>query len=293
MKNMIKTHFYFTNDWNDFTVWRRWWKLKINSTQSVKHAETTVKLNSKELNLYLKLTKCIKNKSVKTIWFPLNRLGKLVISLQFSLSALTCEEQPGLWACGLRDCNRAGGLIKRVANPPCRGCRGVGMSSFSNTEEKTSLSTWNKKKQRPAINALIRAETNLMRQTLLLGTITLIFCLWRNLQTLHWCSQPATKKKVSPTFWASSFTLVQSGLSAKHRKYSCKASSFRSALLSAVAFRQWAWNTREKEKINWCWAPTTLSKHLSGSKLERRWFDSWRKLTTFLGMLLCFCWWHL
>lgn len=44
----------------------------------------------------------------------------------------------------------------------------------------------------------------------------------------------------SLTFWASSLTLVQSGFSAIHMKYSCKASSFWPASLRAVAFKQWA-----------------------------------------------------
>lgn len=58
--------------------------------------------------------------------------------------AVTCEEEeeePGLCVSGLRDLSKAGGLMRRVASPPCRGCTGVGRSSFSNTEENSSLST--------------------------------------------------------------------------------------------------------------------------------------------------------
>ena len=47
------------------------------------------------------------------------------------------------------------------------------------------------------------------------------------------------------TFWASSLTLVQSGFSAIHMKYSCKASSFWPASLRAVAFKQWACKNKE------------------------------------------------
>lgn len=54
------------------------------------------------------------------------------------------------------------------------------------------------------------------------------------------CREGTQQKGASLTFWASSLTLVQLGFSATHTKYSCRASSFRPALLSAVAFRQWA-----------------------------------------------------
>lgn len=56
--------------------------------------------------------------------------------------AVTCEGQPGFCVRGLRVLSSAGGLIRRVASPPCRGCSGVGISSFSNTEENSSLRTW-------------------------------------------------------------------------------------------------------------------------------------------------------
>lgn len=55
--------------------------------------------------------------------------------------ARTCDEDPDLCVSGLRDLSKAVGLMRRSVNPPCSGCSGVGISSFSNTEEKSSLRT--------------------------------------------------------------------------------------------------------------------------------------------------------
>lgn len=69
------------------------------------------------------------------------------------MCAVTCEEDPGLCVSGLRDLSKAGGLMRRVVNPPCSGCSGVGRSSFSNTEENSSLRTCRTKtKTRHVIN---------------------------------------------------------------------------------------------------------------------------------------------
>lgn len=55
--------------------------------------------------------------------------------------ARTCDEDPDLCVSGLRDLSKAVGLMRRSVKPPCSGCSGVGISSFSNTEEKSSLRT--------------------------------------------------------------------------------------------------------------------------------------------------------
>lgn len=55
--------------------------------------------------------------------------------------ALTCDEDPDLCVSGLRDLSKAVGLMRRSVNPPCSGCSGAGISSFSNTEENSSLRT--------------------------------------------------------------------------------------------------------------------------------------------------------
>lgn len=60
--------------------------------------------------------------------------------------AQTCEEDSGFWVSGLRDLSRAAGLMRRPLSPPCRGRSGVGSSSFSNTEEKSSLRICREKK---------------------------------------------------------------------------------------------------------------------------------------------------
>lgn len=54
----------------------------------------------------------------------------------------TCEEDPCFCVSGLRDLSKAAGLMRRLVSPPCRGCSGVRSSSFSNTEEKSSLKIW-------------------------------------------------------------------------------------------------------------------------------------------------------
>lgn len=56
-------------------------------------------------------------------------------------AARTCDEDPDLCVSGLRDLSKAVGLMRRSVSPPCSGCSGVGISSFSNTEEKSSLRT--------------------------------------------------------------------------------------------------------------------------------------------------------
>lgn len=68
-------------------------------------------------------------------------------------SAVTCEN-PGLCVSGLRDRSRAGGLMRRVDKPPCRGCSGVGRSSFSNTEEKSSPRTCRTRRDNQSIQRL-------------------------------------------------------------------------------------------------------------------------------------------
>lgn len=66
---------------------------------------------------------------------------------------VTCEEdEPGFCGSGLRELSKAGGLMRRVARPPCRGCNGVGRSSFSNTEENSSPRTFKVKENRWLIN---------------------------------------------------------------------------------------------------------------------------------------------
>lgn len=40
--------------------------------------------------------------------------------------------------------------MRRSVNPPCSGCRGAGISSFSNTEENSSLRTCGMKRDRGA-----------------------------------------------------------------------------------------------------------------------------------------------
>lgn len=59
--------------------------------------------------------------------------------------AQTCDEDPDLCVGGLRDLSKAVGLMRRSVNPPCNGCSGVGISSFSNTEENSSLRTFRMK----------------------------------------------------------------------------------------------------------------------------------------------------
>lgn len=58
-----------------------------------------------------------------------------------SCVALTCDEHPDLCVSGLRDLSKVVGLMRRSVKPPCSGCSGAGSSSFSNTEEKSSLRT--------------------------------------------------------------------------------------------------------------------------------------------------------
>lgn len=73
---------------------------------------------------------------------------------------VTCEEdEPGFCGSGLNELSKAGGLMRRVARPPCRGCNGVGRSSFSNTEENSSPRTFKVKQNRGLINNRKEAST--------------------------------------------------------------------------------------------------------------------------------------
>lgn len=124
-------------------------------------------------------------------------------------NALTCDEVPDLCVSGLRDLSKAVGLMRRSGSPPCSGCSEAGISSFSNTDENSSLRT-------------CRTNKNTVADE-------------KSIKHVGW---PADFiKSLFHTFWASSLTLVQSGLSATHIKNSWKASSFRSAFLNAVALK--------------------------------------------------------
>lgn len=62
--------------------------------------------------------------------------------------APTCGGDPDLCVSGLRDLSKAAGLMRRSVKPPCSGCSGAGISSFSNTEEKSSLRTCSTRRRR-------------------------------------------------------------------------------------------------------------------------------------------------
>lgn len=70
------------------------------------------------------------------------------------MCAVTCDEDSDLCVRGLRDLSKAVGLMRRLVNPPCSGCSGVGRSSFSNTEENSSLRTCRMKQNNNTIKNL-------------------------------------------------------------------------------------------------------------------------------------------
>lgn len=85
-------------------------------------------------------------------------------------SARTCDEDPDLCVSGLRDLSKAVGLMRRSVNPPCSGCSGVGISSLSNTEEKSSLRTCREKH-----NKVDDKEPIQRGDLLMLGILSLTF----------------------------------------------------------------------------------------------------------------------
>lgn len=85
-------------------------------------------------------------------------------------AARTCDEDPDLCVSGLRDLSKAAGLMRRSVNPPCSGCSGVGISSFSNTEEKSSLRTCRAKQNEVDDKGHIKP-----RDPVILGTLSLTF----------------------------------------------------------------------------------------------------------------------